>query len=147
MFLGGYANNMDDKGRVNIPASFRDVLRQEYDDPRIIVTLDMLDDCLRAYPLQEWEVFLEKLRALPSTDRNVRRITRRVVSSAFEYTPDKQGRILLAPTLREHATLTKSIHFAGTNNTFEIWDAALWQSETGQADMQFDDEVLARLGL
>ena len=146
MFTGGYTNNMDDKGRVNIPASFRDVLHQKFNDDRIIVTLHNIDNCLRAYPLQEWEAFLEKLRSLPSSDRTVRLITRRVVSSAFEYTPDKQGRILLAPTLRDWAGLSKTIRFAGANNTFEIWDEARWQSETSQTE-SLDDEVLARLGI
>lgn len=145
MFKGGHTNNMDSKGRVNIPAPFRDVLRHEFDDPRMIITLDIMDTCLRGYPIQEWEEFLEKLRAQPSTNRTVRRITRRVVGSAFEYEADKQGRVLLAPLLREHAGLTKTVHFSGHNNTFEIWSHELWQQETGQFDDPFDESVLAEL--
>lgn len=148
MFLGGHANTMDDKGRVNVPAPFRDVLRTEYDDERVIITRDLLDDCLRGYPMAEWQSWLETLRALPSSNRAVRRIHRRVVSSAFEFTPDKQGRVLIPATLRQQGDLKKSIHFAGTNNTFEIWDAELWRQETELADADdLDPAILESLGL
>ncbi|OIO67333.1 MAG: division/cell wall cluster transcriptional repressor MraZ [Zetaproteobacteria bacterium CG_4_9_14_3_um_filter_49_83] len=147
MFSGGHTNNMDIKGRVNVPAPFRDVLRHQYGDARMMITLDIFDNCLRAYPLQEWEAFLEKLRQQPSTNRTVRRITRRVVGSAFECEPDKQGRVLLAPTLRDHASLQKTVHFSGHNNTFEIWSHELWQKETGQFDEPFDEGLLAELGI
>jgi len=148
MFLGGHANTMDDKGRVNIPACFRDVLRSQYDDERIIVTRDLLDDCLRAYPMAEWQTWLDKLRQLPSSNRAVRRIHRRVVSAAVEFTPDRQGRVLIPAPLRQQATLDKMIHFAGTNNTFEIWDSAAWQQEISLADADaFDPALLDTLGL
>lgn len=148
MFLGGHANTMDDKGRVNIPAAFREVLRRHYDDERLYITLDIYDPCLRAYPVQEWQQLLEKLRQQPSTNRTVRQITRKVVSSAFEYTPDKQGRVLLAPLLREYAGLSKGIHFAGTNNTFEIWDTERWQQETQlSVEDGFDEKLLDELGI
>lgn len=143
MFIGRYANNMDDKGRVNIPAQMRDTLRTEFNDTRLIITLDTYDNCLRAYPLQEWNKLLEKLRQLPSTEPNVRAFTRRVVSSAFESIPDKQGRVLLAPTLREHAQLSKSVVFAGSNNTFEIWDDQLLK----QMDSNLDPVALAGFGI
>ena len=146
MFQGSHTNNMDSKGRVNIPASFRDVLRHTFDDSRLIITLDVTDDCLRAYPMTEWEGFLAKLRSHPSTNKTIRRITRRVVGSAFEYEPDKQGRVLLAPTLREHAKLEKSVHFSGHNNTFEIWNQELWQQATGD-DESFDETILNELGI
>ncbi|MDQ6975040.1 MAG: division/cell wall cluster transcriptional repressor MraZ [Mariprofundaceae bacterium] len=148
MFLGGHANAMDTKGRVNVPVAFRGILDSTYNNERVIITRDLLDDCLRAYPMTEWEIWLEKLRGLPSSNRTVRRIHRRVVGSAFEFTPDKQGRVLIPATLRDHAGLSKAIHFAGTNNTFEIWDAEAWRKETALADADsFDVSMLDAMGL
>ncbi len=148
MFLGGHANIMDTKGRVNVPAAFRDVLHSTYNDEPLIITRDLLDDCLRAYPLTEWQTWLATLRELPASNRTVRRIHRRVVSAAFELMPDKQGRVLIPQTLRNHAALNKTIHFAGTNNTFEIWDAEAWRKETELAELDaLDSTMLEALGL
>ncbi len=148
MFLGGYANTMDDKGRVNIPADYRDVLSETYGDKRLIITRDLLDNCLRGYPMREWQKWLQKLGALPGGNRAVRRIHRRVVSSAVCLTPDRQGRVLIPAHLRRIAHLEKAIHFAGTNQTFEIWDAALWQQETELAEAEdFAPALLDELGL
>jgi len=122
MFQGEYKNTMDAKGRVNIPASFRDTLRNSYGDEQVIVTRDY-DGCLHAYPPKEWERdVLSTVRALPVTDQWRRSYERFVVSPAVTCLPDKQGRILLPPTLREYAGLDKAVLFAGGAGHFEIWD-------------------------
>ncbi len=148
MFLGGYANSMDEKGRVNIPADYRDVLRNQHGDCRLIITRDLLDDCLRAYPVARWRDWLAKLEKLPASNRTARRIYRRVVSSAVVLEPDKQGRVLIPASLRQAAQLRKAVHFAGANQTFEIWDSKLWQQETELVDAEdFDPAMLDEFGL
>ena len=124
MFQGEYRNNMDGKGRVNIPAAFREALRTHYADECIIVTRDY-DGCLCAYPPKEWErSVLASVRRLDINDKYRRAYERFVVSPAVNCLPDKQGRILLPTTLREHAELDKTVLFAGGASHFEIWDIA-----------------------
>jgi len=122
MFQGEFKNAMDAKGRVNIPAAFRDTLRTRYGSEEVIVTRDF-DGCLHAYPPKEWERdVLSVVRGKPSTDAWRRSFERFVVSPAVTCVPDKQGRILLPPTLREYADLDKTVLFAGGAGHFEIWD-------------------------
>lgn len=133
MFQGEHTNNMDDKGRVSIPASFRDTLMQRYDDERIIITRDY-DGCLRGYPPKEWERrVIDPIRDRGMSDPKVRAFERFVVSAACECTPDKQGRILIPPTLRAHSALSKCVVFAGMTYYFEIWDESRWASVLEQA--------------
>jgi len=129
MFQGEYTNNMDDKGRLNIPAPFRDVLQKTYDDTTIIAARDPQSLCLRVYPLREWKRLLAKIGARPSNDRVVQAFKRTVISSAQEYHPDKQGRVLVPQPLRSYAGMTKATVFAGSINTFEIWDAKAWDAQ------------------
>ncbi len=145
MFIGNYANTMDEKGRVNIPAVFRDALRKDYDDERMVITRDIRDTCLRMYPMHEWQSFLEALKKIPSSNPTLRRIQRRVVSSAIECIADKQGRVLLPISLREHAQLSKTVQFAGSSNTVEIWDEKLWQHEI--ENDAIDPDMLEHLGI
>ncbi|OIO68169.1 MAG: division/cell wall cluster transcriptional repressor MraZ [Zetaproteobacteria bacterium CG12_big_fil_rev_8_21_14_0_65_55_1124] len=122
MFQGEYKNTMDAKGRVNIPASFRDTLRNRYGSEEVIITRDY-DGCLHAYPPKEWERdVLATVRNLPVNDQWRRSYERFVVSPAVSCQPDRQGRILLPPTLREYAGLDKTVLFAGGAGHFEIWD-------------------------
>jgi len=124
MFQGEFKNTMDAKGRVNIPASFRDALRNRYGVEEVIVTRDY-DGCLHAYPPKEWERdVLATVRGLPVTDAWRRSYERFVVSPAVSCVPDKQGRILLPQTLREYAGLDKTVLFAGGAGHFEIWDVS-----------------------
>ncbi|MDQ6989637.1 MAG: division/cell wall cluster transcriptional repressor MraZ [Mariprofundaceae bacterium] len=129
MFQGEYTNNMDDKGRINIPAAYREVLQNRYNEQTFIVARDAQSPCLRAYPLQEWKRLLAKLGTRPSGDRVVLAFKRAVVSSAQAYAPDKQGRVLIPQSLRNHAGLQKHTLFAGSADTFEIWDASAWETQ------------------
>ncbi|MCF6208334.1 MAG: division/cell wall cluster transcriptional repressor MraZ [Ghiorsea sp.] len=143
MFQGEYTNNMDDKGRVNIPAPFRDVLLKNYDDSFIVVTRDPYAPCLRAYPQREWKRLLAKVSAKPSNDRTVIAFKRTVISSAQEYAPDKQGRVLIPQNLRDYASLSKGCVFAGSLDTFEIWDVSAWDAQLASSlsllqDMDLD---------
>jgi len=121
-FQGEHKNTMDGKGRVNIPASFRETLRTRYADEQVIVTRDY-DGCLRAYPPKEWEQsVLPSVRQRDINDEFRRSYERFVISPAITCIPDKQGRILLPATLREYAELDKTVLFAGGASHFEIWD-------------------------
>ena len=143
MFQGEYTNNMDDKGRVNIPAPFRDVLLKNYDDSSIVVTRDPYSPCLRAYPQREWKRLLAKVSARSSNDRAVIAYKRTVISSAQEYAPDKQGRVLIPQNLRDYASISKGTVFAGSLDTFEIWDVSAWDAQLASSlsllqDMDLD---------
>jgi len=132
MFQGEHKNTMDAKGRVNIPASFRETLRSRYGDEQVIVTRDY-DGCLHAYPPKEWERnVLASLRSRDFNDPWRRSYERFVVSPAVTCVPDKQGRILLPPTLRDFAELDKAVLFAGGASHFEIWDISRRESQLEQ---------------
>jgi len=142
MFQGEYTNNMDDKGRVNIPAAFRDVLQNSYNEQVFIVARDAQSPCLRAYPLREWKRLIAKLGARPSNDRVVKHFKRQVVSSAQEYRPDKQGRALIPQYLRSYASLDKNTVFSGMAETFEIWDAKAWDEQLAASSAFLKDADL-----
>jgi len=135
MFQGEYSINIDDKGRVNLPAAFRDVLRSRYGDERVVITRNPKSNALNGYPLREWQRLLAQLDMRPANDLVVVAFKRAVVSSAQEYAPDKQGRVLLPQLLRDYARLDKVVTYAGMGSTFEIWDKAIWNEQT-QASLE-----------
>lgn len=147
MFRGRYEHQVDHKGRTSLPARFRELLAARGDE-RVIITCG-LDPCLVAYPVTEWQAFEERLAKLPRFEPHVVRIKRLYVSGAVETPVDKNGRILLPPTLRAHAGLERDILFAGMVDHIEIWSR-----ERFRADAQATDEeravlakALADLGL
>jgi len=142
MFQGEYTNNMDDKGRINIPAPFRDALLKLHNEPTIIVARDPQTLCLRAYPQREWKRLLANIGARPSNDRVVQAFKRTVISSAQEYHPDKQGRVLIPQSLRSYAGLSKSTVFAGSVETFEIWDSSAWDAQLASSLALLQDQDL-----
>ncbi|MEG2596126.1 MAG: division/cell wall cluster transcriptional repressor MraZ [Ruthenibacterium sp.] len=119
MLIGEYNYAIDDKGRLNFPAKFRESMGADF-----IVTR-WLDDCLVAFPQTEWE----RISALLSEKSMVksRDIQRFLYASAVEETPDKQGRILLPTNLREHAHLDKDVTIVGVGAHAEIWNTQAWQ--------------------
>ena len=134
MFQGEFSNNMDEKGRVSIPAAFRDALKTFHADGQLIITRSHNTPCLVAYPTREWKRLQTAIGQMPA---NLRRSFRRaVITPSQQFSPDRQGRILLAGVLREHAGLARCVHFAGTGETFEIWDKASW-------DKQLDADLAA----
>lgn len=128
MLIGEYHCAMDDKGRLNFPAKFREEMGDEF-----IVTR-WLDDCLVAFPAQEWDR-ISSLLAEKSIVKS-RNLQRFLYAGASEAKPDKQGRILVPPPLREHANLEKDIVVAGVGRHVEIWSAAGWDKMAEQLDSQ-----------
>lgn len=101
MLMGEYNHTIDAKGRLIVPAKFREVLGDEF------VVTKGLDNCLFVYPNDEWQKFEEKLQTLPLTNKNARQFTRFFLAGAASVEVDKQGRILLPSVLREFAGLEK----------------------------------------
>ncbi len=147
MFRGRYEHTIDAKGRTSLPARYRDVLASMA-ERRIILTSG-LDPCLVAYTTPEWTSFEEKLAKLPQFDRAVQKLRRIYVSGAVECDVDDSGRILIPPTLREHAKLTKDVLWAGSGKYAELWDKEVWKKAFETTDEERVDisTRLAELGL
>lgn len=124
MFRGRHTHAIDAKGRVSIPSKFREVLNGR-GQLTLIITND-LDTCLVAFPMDEWFELERKIRALPDNVPEILDYKRFYISGAEECPLDRQGRILLPPSLREHAQLNREVVFLGLIEKFEIWSPELW---------------------
>ncbi|MGG1311789.1 MULTISPECIES: division/cell wall cluster transcriptional repressor MraZ [Cohnella] len=131
MFLGEYQHSIDDKGRIIIPAKFREALGTDF-----IVTRG-LDNCLFVYPRSEWNAFEQKLKQLPLMKSDARAFTRFFFSGASECEWDKQGRVTLPGHLREYAKLEKECVVIGVSNRVEIWDKSTWDAYKEQSEESF----------
>jgi MraZ protein len=120
MFLGEFSHTIDDKGRLTIPAKFRDEL-----ESGVVITRG-LDGCLWAFGRSEWEVMAEKIAKLATTKEAARNFARFMFSSAFDSIPDRQGRILLPQNLRDYAGIQNETIVIGVMNKLEIWNPAKW---------------------
>ncbi len=150
MFLGTYEHTLDGKGRVSLPARFREILSANGDSRLIITTnVDPGVQCLVAYPIQSWQDFHERIASLPQFDEAVIQLKRLHIAGATECSADKQGRILIPPMLREYASLKNTAIFAGLGTNIEIWDRDLWFAEHQRAKENLNriNDTLARLGL
>lgn len=123
MFLGEYTHTIDEKGRLTIPAKFRNTLASG------LVLTRGLDTCLVVYPNSGWQDLAERVAKLPMSDKRVRAYRRRVFSGAVDLTPDRQGRILVPPYLREFAQLGNEVVVAGSFDYIEIWGVGLWKEQ------------------
>ena len=126
MFRGTNALSLDSKGRMSIPAKYRERLTTLCAGS-LIVTIDPTYQCLLIYPLPIWEDVEQRLNQLPSTDSAVRSLKFLLIGRAEDCEMDSQGRILLSTSLREFAKLEKKVALAGQGERFELWDQQLWQ--------------------
>ncbi|KGA97021.1 cell division protein MraZ [Alkalihalobacillus alcalophilus ATCC 27647 = CGMCC 1.3604] len=133
MFMGEYRHNIDEKGRMIIPAKFRDSLGASF-----VVTRG-LDRCLFVYPLQEWEKLEQSLKALPFTKKDARAFTRFFFSGATECEIDKQGRINIAVPLRDYAQLEKECVVIGVSNRVEVWAKENWEEYFAESEDSFSE--------
>ncbi len=124
MFRGHFEHAIDDKGRTSLPARFRDVLDDK--GHPLVVTPALGDPCLDVYPMGAWESLEAKLAQLNAFDPQVIEFRRFYVSAAVECELDKQGRILVPPSLREHADLTKAVMWLGHGQKAELWSKERW---------------------
>lgn len=120
MFLGTYEPKLDEKGRVILPAKFREELS------RGLVLTRGQERCLYAFPMQEFQHLHEQLRAAPVTNKQSRDYLRVFLSGANDEVPDKQGRVTIPAALRNYAGLERDIAVIGAGTRVEIWDATAW---------------------
>lgn len=148
MFRGSSFHTIDAKGRVIIPARFRDVIREYGGDG---IMLSRMDRCLVGYTHPEWAKIESRILSLAEKSEHMRRFRRVFIGGAFECACDKQERILIPPTLRQYAELEKEIVLVGVLDHFEIWSREQWESENQlmEKDMKKEDvrNEIAKLGL
>lgn len=125
MFRGESNLSLDGKGRMAVPARYREQLRDSCGG-KVIATVSLLDPCLVVYPLPEWQRIEERLKSLPAFDRKAQTIRQLVIGRASDLELDSQGRVLLPQYLREFARLEKRIKMVGQVNNFELWDEETW---------------------
>jgi MraZ protein len=128
MFQGAAQLNLDSKGRLAIPARYRDVLFAHCSG-NLVLTADPVDACLLFYPQPEWPAIREKLLKLSTLDPKIRALQRRVIGYAEDVEMDAAGRVLISPILRSYAALDKRVMLIGQGNKFELWDEARWQTQ------------------
>ena len=120
MFLGRYAHALDAKGRLAVPARFRDALADG------VVLTRGIDRCLALYPMAAWMPLAERVSALPITDPDARNFRRLVFAEAVDLGLDGQGRILVPPELRRWAGLEREALVVGVHTAIEIWSPERW---------------------
>jgi MraZ protein len=141
MFRGINTATLDGKGRLALPTRFREPLLVAADG-RIVVTIDMREQCLLLYPLPEWEVVQRKLESLSNIAPNARRLQRLLIGHATDIDLDSQGRLLLPGLLRNFADLQKKLMLVGQGNKLEIWGARQWE-ERMSSWLSEDPDLLA----
>jgi MraZ protein len=147
MFRGPSAHTIDVKGRLIIPARFRDVVRTSGVDGLIVTTFD---SCLYAYTIEEWGKLEEKIIAQPESNIKMRNFKRFFIGNASECMCDKQGRILIPPELRQYAGLEKEVKLIGVINHFEIWSKSIYEQKMSTVIDSYDSgdlEEISMIGL
>ena len=143
MLLGEYRHTLDNKGRMAIPAKFRDKLTSG-----AIITRG-IDNCLFVFAPAEWEILAKKLIALPLAQANSRAFVRLMLAGATDVELDNQGRILIPDYLRKYAGLKKETVVAGLYNRIEVWDEAAWATYKTKTESSSEEiaEHLGELGI
>ncbi|CAM3536984.1 division/cell wall cluster transcriptional repressor MraZ [Nocardioides dubius] len=138
MFFGTYTPKLDDKGRLFLPAKFRDELAEG-----LVITRGQ-ERCLTVWSLADFGRLTERLREAPVTNKGARDYVRMLFAAASQEVPDKQGRVSIAPVLREYASIDRDVMVIGAMNRIEIWDPTAWQSYSAEQEEKFaeiSDEV------
>lgn len=133
MFLGQYEHTIDEKGRLIIPAKYRESLGDNF-----IITYG-LDVCLFVYPMEEWEVLAEKLKLLPLGQRDARAFKRILFSRATRCTLDNQGRVIIMKYLRDYARIKREVMVSGVLDRLEIWSKDIWQGYFKEIEDSYED--------
>ncbi|MEN9679252.1 MAG: hypothetical protein RLZ57_381 [Actinomycetota bacterium] len=133
MFLGTHEPRLDEKGRLILPAKFRDELATG-----LVITKGQ-ERCLYVFPASEFQTITETLRQAPVTAKAARDYQRVMFAGAHDEIPDRQGRVTIPQGLREYASLEKDCVVIGANTRVEIWDAASWKKYLQQSEKGFAD--------
>ena len=132
-FMGTYTPKLDEKGRLFLPAKFRDQLTEG-----LVVTRGQ-EFCLTVWPMDDFMELTRKAQEAPVTVKGARDYTRFLFAGASEEMPDKQGRITITPMLREYASLDRDVVVIGVMNRIEIWDPARWQQYSAEQETKFSE--------
>lgn len=138
VFLGSHNHNLDTKGRLAIPAKFRDELAGG------LVLTRGFDRCIALYPMAAWETLAQRINELSIADTDVRQFRRMVFSEAVDVPLDSQGRILVPAPLRTFAGIEREVVVIGVHSSVEIWSPSRWTETSGALDTS-SDEIATRL--
>lgn len=143
MFVGEYQHSLDPKGRIILPAKFRDAFSDG------LVMTRGFENCIFIFSQAEWPKVEDKLRSLAMLKKQARMLSRFFFSGSAEEAPDKQGRVMIPENLRKHAELGKEIVIIGVANRLEIWSKENWESYSSAAQGKYEDlaEDLADIDL
>jgi MraZ protein len=148
MFRGYSYHTIDNKGRIIIPARFRDIIKANGGD---CVMVSRMDSCLVGFPLEEWRKIESKILSMAEKSPNIRRFRRVFIGGASACNCDKQDRILVPQGLREYAALEKDIVLVGVLDHFEIWSRENWDRENTDLEQDLKNEEvrseIAKLGI
>jgi MraZ protein len=139
MFLGEHYPKLDEKGRLFLPAKFRDDLQGG-----LVITKGQ-EHALYVFPRQEFVEYTRRFESVPLSNKPARDYVRLLLSGASDELPDRQGRITIPPTLRQYATLSKECAVIGAGSRVEIWDSVRWseyRASTEEAYAELSEEVL-----
>lgn len=139
MFRGLNAVNLDSKGRMAVPSRFRPHVENDAEG-KVVVTIDIDENCLLLYPLPQWVEIECRIQALPTFNPATRRIQRLLIGHATELEVDASGRILLPALLREYAGLQKRVMVVGQGQKLELWSEGSWAQRRKQ---WLDEEPLS----
>ncbi|MBO1263769.1 MAG: transcriptional regulator MraZ [Clostridia bacterium] len=142
MLIGEFSHGMDKKNRIIIPSKLRDGLGETF------IMTKGLDSCLYIYPKNEWQIFEQKLKSLPLTDKNVRSFVRFFFSGANEMEPDKMGRVLIPQSLLSYAGIEGEVVSVGMMDRVEVWSKEKWEAyNESEMDMDAIAEKMNELGI
>lgn len=141
MFLNQYHHSFDDKGRLTIPAKFRDQTAGG------VTVVPGLDRDLMVLPPSAFQILYNRLMELNLTDPDSRLLREIILGNALQVTPDGSGRILLSPNLRDYAGLQSDVVFVGVGETFEIWSAEIWQKKQDEINSEINAKRFSLLDL
>lgn len=133
MFLGTHEPKLDEKGRLILPAKYRDELAAG-----IVITRGQ-DRCLYAFPMREFETLHEQLRHAPISNKQSRDYLRLFLSGATDEVPDKQGRVTIPAPLRTYAGLGRDLVVIGAGTRIEIWDAEAWRTYLDEQEESYSE--------
>ena len=137
MLIGSNIHTLDDKGRLFIPAKFREELGGQ------LILARGIGKCIFLYGESDWESFSQKLKGLPMTNAQAQLFMRMLYASAIERVPDKQGRVVLSAELIAHAGIDKEAVIIGMGNRVEIWGKETWETYSGSNDGDYENALQA----
>lgn len=141
MFRGSSFHTVDDKGRIIIPTRFRKVINEKGNGP---VMITGMDNCLFVYCMDEWVKVEKRILDFQNKSQEIRRFQRFFIGNCQDCKCDKQGRVLIPPTLKDYAKLEKEVVLAGAGIRFEIWSKENWDRERTQMGIDMGNDQVMR---